>query len=76
MRDWTYLEVVFDEILVDTGKARLFRFNGTEKWIPHSLIFDDAVEDHSIRVPDWFIEKEELDHYVVTDIMRDDGIPF
>lgn len=76
MANWTYLEVVFDEILHDTGKARLFRFNGTEKWIPHSLILNNEVEDHSIQVPDWFIKNEELDHYVVTDIMRYDGESF
>ncbi len=76
MGDWTYLELVFDEIVVDTGKARLFRFNGLEKWIPHSLVLNDDCRDHSISVPDWFIKNEELDHYVVTDIMRNDGESF
>ena len=61
MSEIEYVEVYFDEIIMDTGAggAKLISVDGDEHWIPNSLS-TEGDDDNILEIERWFAEKEEL----------------
>jgi hypothetical protein len=57
------LELTHDGIIRETDDAVLFNFDESKIWIPKSIIKD--YDDLVIEVPNWFVEKAELEGYVL-----------
>lgn len=57
------LELTHDGIERETDDAVLFYFDKSKIWIPRSIIKD--YDDLVIELPDWFVEKAELEGYVI-----------
>lgn len=53
----TYDKIVFE---AEQNKAKLFKFDESEIWIPDSLIVDHWENDNQIEIPVWFAKKNEL----------------
>ena len=59
------VDLKYEEIMVQTANATLFSFSdGAEKWIP-SKLGDIDENSKQVTVPQWFVEKEDLDQYAV-----------
>lgn len=65
MRDFSQ-DDMFDiypvRLVKETAKAMLLAFDGTERWVPSSLIkvvrMDEEKNPTHIQVPEWFAKKE------------------
>jgi len=52
------VEVPYDEIIAITSKASLLKINGSEIWIPKSMVID--ADDSVIWVSEWLAREKDL----------------
>lgn len=57
-RKATTVELAYDEVVKDTGQARLINFGDSEVWIPNSQ--GKLIGKNTIEVPEWLAKKEGL----------------
>jgi len=57
------LDIVYDDLVYETDKAYLLRFDDRDVWIPKSQVQD--IDDEYITLPLWLIEEKELETYIV-----------
>jgi hypothetical protein len=58
-------ELQFDKIKHETDKAYIIVCDTNEFVVPKSLVQDLDVEEGLITLPEWFIEQEGMDEYVL-----------
>lgn len=57
------LDIVYDDLVYETDKAYLLRFDDKDVWIPKSQVQD--IDDEYVTLPLWLIEEKELETYIV-----------
>jgi len=57
------LDIVYDDLVYETDKAYLLRFDDRDVWIPKSQVQD--IDDEYVTLPLWLIEEKELETYIV-----------
>lgn len=53
--------ITYDEIVHETGKARLYQFGAARVWLPLSLITDD--NGSTVEIPEWLAISKEIEGY-------------
>jgi len=57
------LDIVYDDLVYETDKAYLLRFDDRDVWVPKSQVQD--IDDEYVTLPLWLIEEKELETYIV-----------
>ncbi len=54
------VDIEYESIEHDTGKAVLLKIEGDEFWIPKSQIKNDYENEDYIQIPRWLVDEKHL----------------
>jgi hypothetical protein len=58
-------KIIYDEIMRQTDKAIQYKIDTVKPWIPISQIISEDLGNHVVELPQWLIEADGLEAYII-----------